>query len=119
MPCFQDCKLKQTRKKLLKDLKEGKIDILIGTHRLLSKDVEFKNLQLLIIDDEQKFGVKQKEKLRQIKNQLGCFKLVGHANSPHNLFGAFFFKKYKLDANSANGQAGHKNRSFRIQRKNS
>ncbi len=63
------------QKKIIKNLKEGKIDILIGTHRLLSRDVEFKNLQLLIIDDEQKFGVKQKEKLRQWKNSLDVLSL--------------------------------------------
>ena len=82
---------KSEQKKIIQDLKEGKIDIVIGTHRLLSKNIEFKNLQLLIIDDEQKFGVKQKERLRQIKIQHGCFEFVGNANSPHNLFGAFFF----------------------------
>lgn len=48
-------------------LKEGKIDIIIGTHRLLSKDVEFKDLGLLIIDEEQKFGVAAKEKLREVR----------------------------------------------------
>jgi transcription-repair coupling factor (superfamily II helicase) len=67
------------QKKIIKRLKEGKIDILIGTHRILSKDVEFKNLQLLIIDDEQKFGVKQKEKLRGLrgdpKNSLDVLSL--------------------------------------------
>ncbi len=52
------------QKKILKDIKEGNVDIIIGTHRILSADIEFKKLQLLIIDDEQKFGVKQKEKLR-------------------------------------------------------
>ena len=56
---------KKEQKKIIENTKEGKVDILIGTHRLLSKDIEFKNLQLLIIDDEQRFGVKQKEKLRQ------------------------------------------------------
>lgn len=66
---------KSEQKKITKDLKEGKIDILIGTHRLLSKDVEFKNLQLLVIDDEQKFGVKQKEKLRQLKTSLDVLSL--------------------------------------------
>jgi transcription-repair coupling factor (superfamily II helicase) len=66
---------KQDQKKIVKELKEGKIDILIGTHRLLSKDVEFKNLQLLIIDDEQKFGVKQKERLRQLKTSLDVLSL--------------------------------------------
>ncbi len=66
---------KLEQKKIIEDLKEGKIDILIGTHRLLSKDVEFRNLQLLIIDDEQKFGVKQKEKLRQLKTSLDVLSL--------------------------------------------
>ena len=55
------------QKDLLEDLKEGKIDILIGTHRLVSKDVKFKDLGLLIIDEEQKFGVSTKEKLKQMK----------------------------------------------------
>lgn len=54
-------------KKVLQDLKEGKVDIVIGTHRLTSKDVEFKDLGLLIIDEEQKFGVGVKEKLKQMK----------------------------------------------------
>jgi transcription-repair coupling factor (superfamily II helicase) len=55
---------KHDQEKTLKEIAEGKIDIVIGTHRLLSNDITFKNLQLLIIDDEQRFGVKQKEKLR-------------------------------------------------------
>lgn len=55
------------QKVILNDLKEGKIDILIGTHRLVGKDVEFKDLGLLIIDEEQKFGVTVKEKLKQMK----------------------------------------------------
>lgn len=50
-----------------KELKEGGIDILIGTHRLIGKDIEFKDLGLLIIDEEQKFGVAAKEKLKQMK----------------------------------------------------
>ena len=54
-------------KQILQDLKEGKIDILVGTHRLISKDIQFKDLGLLIVDEEQKFGVSVKEKLRQLK----------------------------------------------------
>ena len=60
----------------LKKLKEGKIDILIGTHRLLSKDIEFKDLGLLIIDEEQKFGVAAKEKLRQFKANVDTLTLT-------------------------------------------
>ena len=55
------------QKELLKDLEEGKIDIIIGTHKLIGKAVKFKDLGLLIIDEEQKFGVSVKEKLRQMK----------------------------------------------------
>jgi transcription-repair coupling factor (superfamily II helicase) len=54
-------------KQTLKELKEGKVDILIGTHRLFSKDVQFNNLGLLIIDEEQKFGVLHKEKIKKLK----------------------------------------------------
>ncbi|MBQ7513106.1 MAG: transcription-repair coupling factor [Prevotella sp.] len=55
---------------LLKDLAEGKIDIIIGTHKLIGKTVKFKDLGLLIIDEEQKFGVSTKEKLRQMKTSV-------------------------------------------------
>lgn len=55
------------QKEILERLKEGKIDILIGTHRLVGKDVQFNDLGLLIIDEEQKFGVSVKEKLKQLK----------------------------------------------------
>ncbi|GBD33786.1 Transcription-repair-coupling factor [bacterium HR34] len=51
--------------KIIKDIKSGKIDIIIGTHKILSNKVEFKNLGMLVVDDEQKFGVLQKERLRE------------------------------------------------------
>lgn len=57
---------KDTRR-ILEELKEGKVDILIGTHKLISKSVQWHDLGLLIIDEEQKFGVSTKEKLRQLK----------------------------------------------------
>ncbi len=66
---------KSTQKKIIKALKEGKIDILIGTHRILTGDVEFPNLGLLIIDDEQKFGVRAKEKLRKLKPEIDVLSL--------------------------------------------
>ena len=55
------------KNRIIKEMKLGEIDILIGTHRVLSKDVEFKDLGLLIIDEEQRFGVKAKEKIKQYK----------------------------------------------------
>jgi len=66
---------KKEAEKNLKYLEDGQIDIVIGTHRLLSKNIKFKNLQLLIIDDEQKFGVKQKERLRSMKTSLDVLSL--------------------------------------------
>ncbi len=66
---------KREQKRIIKDLKEGKIDILVGTHRILSKDVEFKKLGLLVIDDEHKFGVAQKEKLKKLRAELDVLSL--------------------------------------------
>ena len=66
---------KKEQKEIIENLKMGKIDITIGTHRILSSDVEFKNLGLLIIDDEQRFGVRQKEKLKKIRASLDVLSL--------------------------------------------
>lgn len=63
-------------KETLADMKSGKADIIIGTHRLLSKDVEFKSLGLLIIDEEQRFGVKHKEKIKQMKKNIDVLTLT-------------------------------------------
>ncbi|MCH8931742.1 MAG: transcription-repair coupling factor [Nitrospinae bacterium] len=63
------------QKETLKKLKEGKVDIIIGTHRLLSKDVEFADLGLVIIDEEQRFGVKHKEKLKQLRTSVDVLTL--------------------------------------------
>lgn len=60
----------------VKRMKEGQVDIVIGTHRLLSKDVEIKNLGLLIIDEEQRFGVGHKEKIKQLKNDVDVLALT-------------------------------------------
>ncbi|MCC8146216.1 MAG: transcription-repair coupling factor [Bacteroidales bacterium] len=63
-------------KDILQKLKEGKVDILVGTHRLISKDVVFKDLGLLIVDEEQKFGVSVKEKLKQMKVNVDTLTLT-------------------------------------------
>ncbi|RYZ75919.1 MAG: transcription-repair coupling factor, partial [Proteobacteria bacterium] len=62
-------------KKTLKECAEGKVDILIGTHRVLSKDVAFKDLGLMIIDEEQKFGVTHKEKMKKMRNSVDSLTL--------------------------------------------
>ncbi len=64
------------KKETLKKLEEGKIDIIIGTHALLSKDVKFKDLGVMIIDEEQKFGVASKEKLKQIRTTVDSLTLT-------------------------------------------
>ncbi len=64
------------QKKTLEDLKRGVVDVLIGTHRILSKDVSFKNLGLLIIDEEQRFGVAHKEKIKQLKENVDVLTLT-------------------------------------------
>jgi len=66
---------KKEQKEIVSDLRKGKIDIVIGTHRILSKDIEFEKLGLLIIDDEQRFGVKQKEMLKKIRASLDVLSL--------------------------------------------
>lgn len=60
------------QKKILQLLVDGKVDILIGTHRIIQKDVVYKDLGLLIIDEEQRFGVKDKEKLKELKHNVDC-----------------------------------------------
>lgn len=62
-------------KEIIKDLKLGKIDILIGTHRILSNDVEYKDLGLLIVDEEQRFGVEHKEKIKELKKSIDVLSL--------------------------------------------
>ena len=79
-PCTVDYinrfKSAKRQKETIKDLEAGKIDILIGTHRLVSKDIQFKNLGLLIIDEEQKFGVTVKEKLKKLKVNVDTLTLT-------------------------------------------
>ena len=64
------------QKKTIEDLKKGQVDVVIGTHRVLSKDVEYKNLGLLIIDEEQRFGVAHKEKIKQLKKNVDVLTLT-------------------------------------------
>ena len=79
-PCTIDylsrARTPKEQKTILKDLQAGKIDVLIGTHRLVGKDVQFNDLGLLIIDEEQKFGVAVKEKLKQLKVNVDTLTLT-------------------------------------------
>ncbi len=64
------------QKKIIKDVKAGVIDVIVGTHRMLSKDMKFKDLGLLIIDEEQRFGVKHKEVIKQMKTAVDVLTLT-------------------------------------------
>ena len=63
------------QKRILKETAAGNVDLLIGTHRILQKDVSFKNLGLLVVDEEQRFGVKDKERLKELKTSVDCLTL--------------------------------------------
>ena len=67
---------KKESAEIIAHLKEGLIDIIIGTHRIISKDIEFKDLGLLIIDEEQKFGVSSKDKLKTLKENVDTLTLT-------------------------------------------
>lgn len=66
---------RKTIKKTLLKLSEGKIDVLFGTHRILQKDVIYPNLGILIVDEEQRFGVKDKERIKEVKTSIDCLSL--------------------------------------------
>jgi len=68
-------KTKKEQAKIIKQLKSGEIDIVVGTHRLLGQDIEFKDLGLLVVDEEQRFGVKHKERIKEIKNNVDVLTL--------------------------------------------
>ena len=64
------------QEKILHDLEEGNIDLVIGTHRLLSADVKFRNLGLLVLDEEQRFGVEHKEKIKHLRKDIDCLTMT-------------------------------------------
>jgi len=74
--CLSRFRSLKEQRVILNDLKSGKIDIVIGTHRLLSKDIYFNDIGLLVIDEEQRFGVKHKEKLKKIRNTVDVLALT-------------------------------------------
>ena len=69
-------KSKKEQELVVENVKSGEIDVLVGTHRILSKDVSFKDLGMLVIDEEQRFGVKDKEKIKQLKSNIDVLTLT-------------------------------------------
>ncbi|THB81497.1 MAG: transcription-repair coupling factor [Desulfobacteraceae bacterium] len=74
--CLSRFRSRKEQTQIVKQMTEGRVDIVIGTHRLLQKDIEFSSLGLLIIDEEQRFGVKHKEKLKQKRNAVDVLALT-------------------------------------------
>ena len=71
--CLNRFNTAKEQERVLKGLQDGTIDLVIGTHRLLSADVKFKNLGLLVLDEEQRFGVEHKEKIKTLRKDIDCF----------------------------------------------
>ncbi len=71
------------QKEIVKRVEAGEIDIIIGTHRILSKDIAFRDLGLVVVDEEQRFGVAHKERLKQLKKRVDVLTLVGDADPAH------------------------------------
>jgi len=74
--CLSRFRSVRDQKRIISDLESGKIDIVIGTHRLLQKDIVFKDLGLVVLDEEQRFGVKHKEKLKKLRNTVDVLALT-------------------------------------------
>jgi transcription-repair coupling factor (superfamily II helicase) len=74
--CLSRFRPLREQKQIIADLKAGKLDIVIGTHRLLQKDIAFKDLGLLVLDEEQRFGVRHKEKLKKLKQNVDVLALT-------------------------------------------
>ena len=74
--CLNRFRSKKQQTQIIKQLKDGDIDFIIGTHRLLSKDISFKDLGLLVLDEEQRFGVEHKEKIKLLKNNVDTLTLT-------------------------------------------
>ena len=100
-------KTKAEQTKIVAETRSGKINILIGTHRILQKDVGFADLGLVIIDEEQRFGVKQKERPEKISGLGGCaghYRHPGSQNTPNVHDGCERLERYR---NTSQRQAGH------------
>ena len=97
-------------KAALADLAEGKVDLAIGTHRLLSKDVEFRDLGLVMVDEEQRFGVKHKERLKQLKKSVDAHQHERHPHSPYTTHVVIGPAGHVGDRDPAQGSAGNPHR---------
>ena len=74
--CLNRFNTPKEQARILQDVREGRVDLLIGTHRLLSSDVKFKDLGLLVLDEEQRFGVEHKEKIKHLRKNIDCLTMT-------------------------------------------
>ena len=103
-------------KKTVKDLEKGMVDIVIGTHRVLSEDVKFKDLGLLIIDEEQRFGVAHKEKIKKLKENVDVLTLTA-TPIPRTLHEPDRYPGYERAGGGSQRQAADPDFCLRIQRR--
>ena len=101
---------------VIADLAAGAVDIVIGTHRLLQTDIAFKDLGLVVIDEEQRFGVMHKEKFKQLRTLGGCAHAHRHADSAHALSRARRRARHEHHRNAAAGPAARRNHRRPIRR---
>jgi len=104
------------QKEILQKTETGKIDVLIGTHRILSKDIKFSDLGLLIVDEEQRFGVRHKERIKQMRKQVDVLTMSA-TPIPHPAHVADRPARYECHRNSAQRSHGDSNRSRQLGRK--
>ena len=97
----------QEQRSVVDRLADGQVDICIGTHRLIQRDVRFKELGLVIVDEEQRFGVAHKERLKRMRSGGGCADADGDADSAQPAHGAGGRAGYEHDGDAAGGAAAH------------
>ena len=95
------------QKSVLAKLEEGTVDVCIGTHRLLQKDVEFKDLGLVVIDEEQRFGVAHKEKLKKMREEVDVLTLSANADTSDSAYVVSRGAGHEHDGDSPRGAAAN------------
>ncbi len=104
------------QKLILERVEAGKVDILIGTHRLLSKDLHFHNLGLLVVDEEQRFGVRHKERLKQMRREIDVLAMSA-TPIPRTLHMSLVgLARYERDRDAAQGSHGHSDGGGQVRR---
>ena len=91
------------QREIVRKLREGELDLVVGTHRLLNKDVQFKDLGLLIVDEEHRFGVSHKESIQHNENPRGRADPLGHAHPAYAAYEHGGHPRHEHSGNAAGG----------------